>query len=132
MTTINELRPRTSAITFRELVRDLDVHQWVNEDKANCPVTGVTVSSSDIDAGWVFVAIPGYSHHGAEFAAGALEAGAAGVITDEKGARILRDSGASVPIAVVDDPRQAAAFVSARVVGNPDQSLTTAAVTGTN
>ncbi|MDK6242017.1 UDP-N-acetylmuramoyl-L-alanyl-D-glutamate--2,6-diaminopimelate ligase [Pauljensenia sp. UMB10120] len=132
MTTINELRPRTSAITFRELVRDLDVHQWVNEDKATCAVTGVTVSSSDIDAGWVFVAIPGYSHHGAEFAAGALEAGAAGVITDEKGARILRDSGASVPIAVVDDPRQAAAFASARVVGNPDQSLTTAAVTGTN
>ena len=49
-------------------------------------VSGVTVSTTDLHAGDVFVALPGRNRHGAEFASGAADTGAIAIVTDPAGA----------------------------------------------
>jgi UDP-N-acetylmuramoyl-L-alanyl-D-glutamate--2,6-diaminopimelate ligase len=93
-------------------------------------VHGITLDSRLVGPGDLYVALPGRHHHGAKFAAGAVAAGAAAVLTDPAGARLV--AGASVPVVVVDDPRQAMADTAATIYGRPADSMTMYAVTGTN
>lgn len=93
-------------------------------------VSGVSVDSTDIEPGWVFVAVPGFVRHGVRFAGAAVRAGAVAVVTDEDGA--ARAGSLGVPIAVVPDPRAAAGPLAAAVYGHPARELTTMTVTGTN
>src|SRR6185369_5660135 len=73
---------------------------------------------------------PGSHAHGAAFATAAVAAGAAAVITDEEGARLL--AGSAVEPLVVDDPRGRLGEVSAWVYGAPADQLLLVGVTGTN
>ena len=59
-----------------------------------------------------------------------MAAGAAAVLTDPAGARLA--AGATVPVVVVDDPRQAMAEAAAAIYGRPAEAMTMYAVTGTN
>ena len=83
-----------------------------------------------VGPGDLYVALPGRRHHGAEFLAAAVAAGAAAVLTDPAGARLA--AGTSVPVVVMDDPRQAMAEVAAAIYGRPAEAMTMYAVTGTN
>ncbi len=94
-------------------------------------VTGITLDSRAVEHGWLYVALPGTRAHGAEFAGSAVAAGAAAVLTDDEGRRILGpDPGA--PVVAAEDARAAMALVSARLFGEPARQLATLAVTGTN
>jgi UDP-N-acetylmuramoyl-L-alanyl-D-glutamate--2,6-diaminopimelate ligase len=93
-------------------------------------VRGITLDSRLVGPGDLYVALPGRHHHGAEFAAGAVAAGAAAVLTDPAGARLLAES--PVPVVVVDDPRRAMADTAATIYGRPAEAMTMYAVTGTN
>jgi len=93
-------------------------------------VHGITLDSRLVGRGDLYVALPGRHHHGAEFAAAATAAGAAAVLTDPAGARLA--AGTSVPVVVVDDPRQAMAGAAAAIYGRPADAMTMYAVTGTN
>ncbi|HMS37033.1 MAG TPA: Mur ligase domain-containing protein, partial [Arachnia sp.] len=94
-------------------------------------VTGITLDSRTVGHGWLYVALPGTRAHGAEFAGSAVAAGAAAILTDDEGRRILGpDPGAAVVAA--EDARAAMALVSARLFGEPARQLATFAVTGTN
>ena len=76
-------------------------------------VTGMTLDSRLVGPGDVYVALPGRTHHGAEFAGQAVARGAVAVLTDAVGAR-----SAGVldrPVVVDDDPRHAMAGA-----GRPD------------
>ncbi|WP_245559173.1 Mur ligase family protein [Microbacterium indicum] len=95
-------------------------------------ITGITLSSSDLAAGDVFVGIRGANRHGAEFAVQAAANGASAVLTDADGAALA--DGTGLPVVVVDDPRGALPAAAAWVYGTtPDDELPLLlATTGTN
>nr|WP_240630344.1 UDP-N-acetylmuramoyl-L-alanyl-D-glutamate--2,6-diaminopimelate ligase [Specibacter cremeus] len=97
-------------------------------------VTGVSLDSRAVAAGDLYVAVPGAHRHGAEFAAQAVAAGAAAILTDDDGARLVaRAVGTGpVPVLVVPSPRAVLGRVAARIYGKEASSLPVFAVTGTN
>ncbi|HEV2927331.1 MAG TPA: UDP-N-acetylmuramyl-tripeptide synthetase, partial [Propionibacteriaceae bacterium] len=115
------LRPRTV-----HPVRLADL--FANADPA--VVRGITHDSRLISPGDLYVALPGRRHHGAEFAAHAVAAGAAAVLTDADGARL--GAPLDVPLVVVSDPRREMAGAAAAIYGRPADAMTMYAVTGTN
>lgn len=97
-------------------------------------VTGVTLDSRRVQPGDLYAALPGFTTHGARFAAQAVAAGAAAVLTDpEGGAMVAGDEAAGdVPVLVVPDPRGVLGRVSAWLYGQPATRLRTTGITGTN
>ncbi len=93
-------------------------------------VTGVTVASNEVVPGDLFVAVPGFTAHGARFAPAAVEAGAVAIVTDEAGVEQVPELG--VPVLVAEDPRRVAGLLADLVYGAPSDDLVTLAVTGTN
>jgi UDP-N-acetylmuramoyl-L-alanyl-D-glutamate--2,6-diaminopimelate ligase len=92
-------------------------------------VSGVTHDSRQAGPGDLFAALPGAAVHGVEFAARAVAAGAAAVLTDREGAARLR---VDVPVLAVADPRARLGEVAALVYGEPAKHLLMLGVTGTN
>jgi len=100
---------------------------------AGVSVTGVTLDSRAILPGDLYAALPGFHVHGATFASGAVAAGAAAVLTDDPGRRIIDEAGGlPVPVLVRADPRSVLGAVAAAVYGKPAESLTLFGITGTN
>jgi len=95
-------------------------------------VTGATVDSRDVRAGDLFGAFPGFKVHGARFAADAVAAGAAAILTDAEGAALVLEAGLEVPVLVAADARVAMGEAAAAVYGDPSRDLVFVGVTGTN
>lgn len=91
-------------------------------------VSGVTSDDRSVLPGDLFLAYPGRSSHGAEFAQNAINKGALAILTDAQGAQIAK----GLPIIVVDNIRIAGALVSAHLFGQPIQEMVSIAITGTN
>lgn len=91
---------------------------------------GVTVRTSEVHPGDLFVALRGVNAHGAQFVGDAAERGAVAVLTDEEGAELAADAG--LPLIVVDSPRQALGGISAWVYQTHVDPPLTFGVTGTN
>jgi UDP-N-acetylmuramoyl-L-alanyl-D-glutamate--2,6-diaminopimelate ligase len=53
-------------------------------------ITGLTLSSNDVQEGDLFIALPGEKAHGADFAKDAIKRGAVAVLTDAEGALKVR------------------------------------------
>jgi UDP-N-acetylmuramoyl-L-alanyl-D-glutamate--2,6-diaminopimelate ligase len=118
------IRPRTRhQIGLTELLGD-------RATVGGSVVSGITMDSRLVRPGDLYVALSGAHHHGAEFARQAAEAGAVAVLTDSIGGQIAQ--GLSLPVVVVDHPRQAMAAAAATIYGRPADALTMCAVTGTN
>jgi len=88
-------------------------------------VADVVVDHREVIAGSVFCCVPGATADGHDFAAAAVDAGAAALMVE----RWLDVDVAQVRVASV---RAAMGSVSAAVYGRPAEALTTAGVTGTN
>ena len=101
----------------------------VEGDGPGAVVTGLTLSSQRVRPGDLYVALPGASRHGADYAADAVAAGAVAVLTDEAGAARLAQVG--VPVLVREELRAVLGALAARVYGEPAHALTLMAVTGT-
>jgi len=95
-------------------------------------LSGLFIDSRLVQEGGLFIALPGTQSHGAEFAAQAIEHGAAAVLTDQDGHALMRQSLAEISVAmvVVEDP--AAALASAAALWFEAQPQKIVAVTGTN
>lgn len=91
-------------------------------------ITGLTLSSKDVQQGDLFIALPGEKHHGAKFAADAISQGAVAVLTDSAGAELIKD----FPVIVSSNPRRAAGVISAWFYSEPMRDLYSIGVTGTN
>ena len=91
-------------------------------------ITGLTLSSMDVQQGDLFIALPGEKHHGAKFAADAISQGAVAVLTDSAGAEMIKD----FPVIVSSNPRRAAGVISAWFYSEPMRDLYSVGVTGTN
>lgn len=98
-------------------------------------VTGVTLRGQDVQPGDLFAALPGANTHGARFAADALAAGAAAILTDPAGraelARVLPPD-ARCAVLIHPDPRRVLGAVSARIFAHPSQRLKLIGITGTS
>jgi UDP-N-acetylmuramoyl-L-alanyl-D-glutamate--2,6-diaminopimelate ligase len=92
-------------------------------------ITGVTLGSRSVLPGDLYLALPGSRHHGAEFAAEAVAAGAVAILTDPTGAEL--STAALVPVIVVDDPRASVGTVASLAYGHPTARLTVIGITGT-
>lgn len=97
-------------------------------------LTGVAVGSGDVRPGDLFVALPGLRAHGADFAAQAVQAGAAAVLTDPAARDRLVAEGVGVPVLAWGDvaPRELLGELSAWFYGHPARDLTVVGITGTN
>jgi UDP-N-acetylmuramoyl-L-alanyl-D-glutamate--2,6-diaminopimelate ligase len=93
-------------------------------------LTGVTLRSTEVEPGDLYVGIDGANSHGAEYAADARDRGAVAVLTDPAGAELAAGSG--LPIVIVDSPRAALGDVSAWVYQTNDHPPLLLGVTGTN
>ena len=91
-------------------------------------ITGITHNDSDVQAGDLFIALPGAKRHGAEFATNAQKQGAVAVVTDAAGAKLI----SGIPVLVVANPRLAAGRIAALFYGEPMRDLSGVAITGTN
>jgi UDP-N-acetylmuramoyl-L-alanyl-D-glutamate--2,6-diaminopimelate ligase len=89
-------------------------------------LSGVTVDSRQAKAGDLFVALAGSRTDGARFVAGALAAGAAAVMAEQRPAGLPE----ATPFVSVPNARRALALTAARF--HPRQPDTIAAVTGTS
>lgn len=96
---------------------------------ADAEVTGITHSSQGVRPGDLYAALPGANRHGAEFVAGAAEAGAVAVLTDPAGRAAALAAG--LPVLVVDDPRAVLGAAASAVYGDPSARLTMIGITGT-
>jgi UDP-N-acetylmuramoyl-L-alanyl-D-glutamate--2,6-diaminopimelate ligase len=92
-------------------------------------ITSASLDSRRVLPGALFAAAPGHNHHGCEFAGDALRAGACAIITDREGE--VSTVALGVPVAVVDDVRDAVAHISREVYGS-SEAMTLLGVTGTN
>ena len=91
-------------------------------------ISGITHSDSDVQAGDLFIALPGAKRHGAEFASNAKKQGAVAVVTDAAGAKLI----SGIPVLVVANPRLVAGHIAALFYGEPMRDLSGVAITGTN
>lgn len=128
------LRPHHSApVTVKDLATRFALRPASGAEAPDgLAVVGVSVDSSDVARGEMFVALPGFTHHGARFAPEAVAAGAVAVLTDEAGAAMVGAALPRVPVLVTDDPRAVAGPLAAEVYHHPAERLTVTAVTGTN
>ena len=139
MTSVIDIRPSIDPIPLVHALAGLEVQGFYGADGASTPldsadlaISGVTVSSDDCEAGWIFVAIPGLTQHGIRFAHAAIEAGATVILTDEAGREQAVERGLGTPIVTVADPRGVVPTLCANIYSAPASRMTTMAVTGTN
>jgi UDP-N-acetylmuramoyl-L-alanyl-D-glutamate--2,6-diaminopimelate ligase len=93
-------------------------------------VSGVSLDSRGVVPGDLYAALPGHVTHGARFAEAAVAAGSVAILTDAEGAALC--AGASVPVFVVERPREVLGGIAARIYGEPAQELQMIGITGTN
>ena len=86
MTQANEIRPNNPAMPLTQALEGVGDVDWTLCPDPELPVNGVSVSSTDMEEGWIFIAIPGLVQHGIRFLHSALSSGACAVVTDPKGA----------------------------------------------
>lgn len=100
-------------------------------DGVGSRVTGLAVDSRLVRPGFLFAALPGTRVHGASFAAGVLKAGAAAILTDVEGARLIRALPGAAPVLIIaENPAEALARAAALWSGAQPETMV--AVTGTN
>ena len=100
-------------------------------------VQGVASDSREVRPGYLFMAVPGMSHHGAEFLAEALSRGAVAVLWQPVqgiDGEALSARCAEQAVACIAVPRLHAQFglIAARFYGDPATAMTTIGVTGTD
>ncbi|MCW2603624.1 MAG: murE, partial [Pseudonocardiales bacterium] len=127
------MRPRTPhPVSLGDLVglaRAAGVEvELISGDPATT-VTGATSTSAAAQPGDLFAAFPGARAHGAEYAAQARQRGAAAVLTDVAGARIV---GSALPVLRTGDPRAAVGALADQIYGCPSAALGVAGITGTS
>ncbi|WP_144792819.1 UDP-N-acetylmuramoyl-L-alanyl-D-glutamate--2,6-diaminopimelate ligase [Kocuria palustris] len=135
------LRPRgVSAVPAPQLAQRIgarpEVAGTAEAPREPAEITGISIDSRSVRPGDLYAALPGARFHGAAFAAGAVEAGAAAVLTDEAGLQEIRSGGPlDVPVIVARTPRELVGRISAELYGGTERDraqMPLFGVTGTN
>ncbi|AVG23944.1 UDP-N-acetylmuramoyl-L-alanyl-D-glutamate--2,6-diaminopimelate ligase [Pontimonas salivibrio] len=130
---MSQASPRPTTSTPKALADLADVFSWEWLHQPGLTrVSGVALASDAVCEGDLFVALSGSTRHGAEFAEGAIAAGAVALLTDPQGAALLSGVSTDFPIAVHPEPRSELGLLSQRIY-DPGVSLPDVfSVTGTN
>jgi UDP-N-acetylmuramoyl-L-alanyl-D-glutamate--2,6-diaminopimelate ligase len=115
--------PRIASVDLRELIAGLPVVGTVGD--LGTEIAGLAYDNRRVEPGTLFLCVPGKRADGHEFAAAAVEAGAAALVVE-------RELGLPVPQVLVADARAAMAPLAARFWGDPTSELKVIGVTGTN
>jgi UDP-N-acetylmuramoyl-L-alanyl-D-glutamate--2,6-diaminopimelate ligase len=91
-------------------------------------ITGLSLNTQRVEAGDLFIALPGSRAHGIDFVGEAVRRGAVAVLTDPAGKAQFDEE---VPLLVVDDPRDRMADLSAWFYDHPSRAFPTVGITGT-
>jgi UDP-N-acetylmuramoyl-L-alanyl-D-glutamate--2,6-diaminopimelate ligase len=110
-------------VKLEELVAGVDVERVVGD--VGVEVVDLAYDSRRVGPGALFFCVPGERVDGHEFAAGAVEAGAVGLV-------VQRELDLPAAQVVVKDARVAMAPLAARFWGDPTGELKVVGVTGTN
>ena len=105
------------------------------EHPSSATLTGISMNTSDLRAGDLFVAMPGLKTHGANFIEKAIALGAPAAITDAAGLAIMKEDLGNLPIPVLllEQPRKHLGDLAAFVYGNLSGTMPKLfATTGTN
>lgn len=124
---MSNLRPKIEPVSLSEL-KEFEV---LGRLDPNIFLTGVSLDSSQIHTGDLFVALSGERTHGANFAASAFSKGASAILTDSVGKSMLSDD-LEVPILTVENLRSKVGVIAAKIYGYPSKKLKVFGVTGTN
>jgi len=100
-------------------------------DAARAEILSVEYDSRAVRAGSLFVAMRGETTDGNKYVRAALDAGAAGLVTDSRESFAFADA-RGVPAALIANGRRALAEVSANFFGHPEKRLALCGITGTN
>lgn len=93
---------------------------------------GIAMDSRAVRPGDLYVGVPGANRHGAEFAGAVVAAGAAGLLTDPRGAELATGLPPGTPVLVVDQVRDAVGPAAAAIHRNAGVGPRMYGVTGTN
>ncbi len=114
--------PRTMPATLPKRLSELIPDRT---HSANPAITGIAYDSRKVLPGDLFFALPGEKTDGAQFAAHAIDSGAAAVVAS-------RSLDVPVPVIVAENPRRLMAEASHRFYDHPDQAIDLVGVVGTN
>ena len=98
----------------------------ITQGSVDTNVSDLIYDSRKVSEGTAFVCLKGYNVDGHKFASDAVRKGAAAVIVSDD-----IDVDENVAVVKVRDTREALAYMSANLFGNPSKELTTIAITGT-
>ncbi len=89
--TAQTLRPKAvSGRTVQELVQWLQAQGFtVGQYREGAKITGISMDSRQVQAGDLYVGLPGAKSHGAQYVQAAIAAGAHAILTDEAGLALL-------------------------------------------
>ena len=119
------MRPINShSKSFTELGRFLSVDCTLAGD-----FSGLTSNTQYLEAGDLFIALPGSKVHGASFIGEILAKGAVAVLTDPEGANLV---GTTLPVIIHPDPRSIAADIASWFYDRPFSAMMSVGITGTN
>jgi UDP-N-acetylmuramoyl-L-alanyl-D-glutamate--2,6-diaminopimelate ligase len=88
-------------------------------------ITALAYDNRKVEPGTLFFCVPGFTRDGHDFAADAVQRGAAALV-------VQRPLGLGVPEVVVDDVRDAMARAAQAFSGDPSRRLQVVGITGTN
>jgi len=113
---------------FKKSVAELSRFLGI-ESSSELDFTGITSDSRAVEAGDLFVALPGSSAHGASFIDDVVKRGAVAVLTDSIGADLI---GSKLPVLIVANPARELGEICSWFYGRPSSYLNIAGITGTN
>ena len=109
-----------------ELLKNVEVLNTFGETEVE--ITGVNIDSRRIEAGHLFVAIPGTQTDGHKFIPKAIELGAAAILCE----RMPEEHAEGVTYVVVEFTESVVGIVATHFFGDPSRKLKLVGVTGTN
>ncbi|HEX5564880.1 MAG TPA: UDP-N-acetylmuramoyl-L-alanyl-D-glutamate--2,6-diaminopimelate ligase [Sporosarcina sp.] len=95
------------------------------------PISGITERSGNVREGFIFVARKGARDDGILHVQEAIELGAVAIVID-RNENVDFDAIQEITLVTVPDGRKFISHASAKLAGNPSESMTIIAVTGTN
>ena len=109
-----------------ELLKNVEVLNTVGD--TGVEITGVNIDSRRIEAGHLFVAIPGTQTDGHKFIPKAIELGAAAILCE----RMPEEHVEGVTYVVVESTESVVGIIATHFFGDPSRKLKLVGVTGTN
>ena len=109
-----------------ELLKHVNVVNTLGD--TGVEITGVNIDSRRIEAGHLFVAIPGTQTDGHKYIPKAIELGAKAILCEQ----MPEEQAEGVTYVVVESTESAVGFVATQFFGDPSRKLKLVGVTGTN